>query len=328
MAICSRPQSEGADKEQLLAMYRRMMLVRHFEQKVSLLFLQGHIPGTIHLSLGQEAVAVGVGSTLREDDVLIPTHRGHGHALAKGMEPRALFAELLARRTGCSRGKGGSLHIGDVSKGIYPANPVVGSSVPVAAGIAFAFKYQGVDRVVASFFGEGAVNTGPWHEGINLAAIWSLPIVFILENNQYAISTQVRTSTRLERLVERAHAYGIPGAQVDGNDVVAVYQAALEAVERARCGEGPMLVECITYRIGGHKRDDAATYRPKEEVEAWRQRDPIPRLRRLLVEQMKVTKETVGRIETEVLQELDAAARQALADPAPDADSVMEDVYA
>lgn len=307
---------------------RRMTLIRLFEERVSEMFLRGHIPGTIHLSLGQEAVPVGVTAAMEEEDILIPTHRGHGHALAKGMSPTSLFAELFARQMGCSQAKGGSLHIADVSKGIMPANPVVGSSVPVAAGIAFSFRYRQQRRVVASFFGDGAVNTGPLHEGINLAAIWDLPVIFICENNQYAISTHVSRITRLDRLIERAEAYGLPGVQVDGNDVLAIQSAAERAVERARAGDGPTFIECLTYRMSGHKRDDSAPYRSQDEVERWRERDPIERFKVQLTEKGVLTADQIQSLVEEVNAEIDEAVEEALAAPPPDPAQVLEDVYA
>lgn len=314
--------------ELLITMYRSMYLIRHFELKVNELFLKGYIPGTIHLSHGQEAVPVGVCAHLRQDDYVIPTHRGHGHALAKGMEPEALFAELFARKAGCSQGKGGSLHIGDMSKGIAPGNPVVGSSVPVAAGMALAFKKKSTDQVVVSFFGDGAVNTGPFHEGINLAAIWKLPMLFVCENNLYAITTHIDKVTLLDRLADCAAAYGLPSIQVDGNDVIAVYNAVAEAIQRARDGGGPTFLECLTYRQGGHKRDDAATYRPREEVEHWLKLDPLPRMRSCVLEEGALEEEGIGQLEVEVLSALDAAVEEALAGAPADPKALLADVYA
>jgi TPP-dependent pyruvate/acetoin dehydrogenase alpha subunit len=318
----------GYSGKLLVEMYRRMFLIRSFELSVNDYFLKGFIPGTIHLSHGQEAVAVGVASALRADDLVVPTHRGHGHALAKGMPPLALFAELFARQAGCCGGKGGSLHISDVARGIMPPSPLVGSSVPVAAGMAFAFKYKKSDRVIASFFGDGAINTGPFHEGVNLAAIWELPLVLVCENNQYAITTPIRTVTRLKQLSDQAAAYGIPGVTVDGNDVTAVYEAAQEAVQRARAGEGPTYLECITYRQGGHKRDDPARYRPQEEVQAWLARDPLTRMRERLLSQGVLAEAELDTLERNVQQELELAAQQALESPAPEPGSVMAAVYA
>ncbi|MEO6060433.1 MAG: thiamine pyrophosphate-dependent dehydrogenase E1 component subunit alpha [Thermoflexales bacterium] len=313
---------------QLTEMYRMMYLIRSFEKRVNEYFLKGHIPGTIHLSLGQECVAVGVASALRKHDTLIPTHRGHGHALAKGMDPFRLFAELFARKDGCCGGRGGSLHICDVAAGIMPPNPIVGSSVPYAAGIAFSYQYRKQDHVIASIFGDGAVNTGPLHEGINLAAIWALPIVFVCENNQYAISTHIRNAVLNKRLSERAMAYGIPGVTVDGNDVTAVYGAMVKAVARARAGDGPTFVECLTYRQGGHKRDDPAAYRPKGEVEHWLAQDGLPRLRAHLISDGALTDAEMMAQEAEVDRDLVLAAERALQSPHADPASVMADVYA
>jgi TPP-dependent pyruvate/acetoin dehydrogenase alpha subunit len=316
------------DNTLMVRMLRKMTLIRRFEQKVNELFLRGYIPGTIHLSLGQEAVPVGVTSVLRDDDVILPTHRGHGHALAKGMPPQALFAELFARQDGCSKGKGGSLHIGDVTKGIMPANPVVGSSVPVAAGVGFTFKYRGQERVATCFFGDGAINTGPLHEGLNLAALWRLPVLFVCENNQYAISTPVKSVSLVQPLSRRAEAYGMPAQTVDGNDVVAVYGAALEAVRRVRAGEGPFFLECVTYRQGGHKRDDPGTYREKEEVEHWLSLDPLPRMRERVVREGVLSEEQVLELERSVDEEIEAAVQAALSSPSPDPATALLDVYA
>jgi acetoin:2,6-dichlorophenolindophenol oxidoreductase subunit alpha len=261
-------------------LHGRMSLVREFEQRINKLFLQGRIPGTIHLSLGQEACAVGATAPLRTDDWITITHRGHGQALAKGVPARRLMAELFARETGCCRGRGGSMHIGDVAVGALPAIAIVGAAVPIAAGLAFAARQQGSDRVVVSFFGDGTLNEGDAHEGLNLAALWQLPVVYLCENNLYSISTPLSRQMRNTRILDRAVAYGMAGVVVDGNNVIAVYQAVTEAVERAREGGGPTLVECLTYRQGGHKRDDPATYRPKDEVATWLARDPLHRLRR------------------------------------------------
>jgi pyruvate dehydrogenase E1 component alpha subunit len=263
-------------------LYRRMRLIREFEGGVNRLFLQGRIPGTIHLSHGQEACAVGGTFPLRTQDRITLTHRGHGQALAKGVPARTLMAELFAKETGCCRGMGGSLHVGDWSLGALPAIGIVGASIPIAAGIAFAARYGGEDRVTVCFTGDGATTEGDAHEGYNLAALWQLPVVYVCENNLYSISTRVERQARVTSVAERVRAYDIPAVVVDGNDVVAVTTAVTAAVERARDGAGPQLVECLTYRQGGHKRDDPATYRPREEVEAWLRRDPLTRMRAAL----------------------------------------------
>lgn len=273
---------DGFPKPVALDLYGRMTLIREFEQRVSRLFLQGKIPGTIHLSLGQEACAVGGCAPLRASDWITITHRGHGQALAKGVTPRRLMSELFARETGCCRGRGGSVHVGDVTVGALPAVGIVGAAVPIAAGLAFASKQRGEDRVVVSFMGDGAVTEGDAHEGFNLAKLWELPVVYLCENNLYSISTRIERQMSVTLIAARMSAYGMPAVTVDGNDVVAVHRAVEEAVRLARSGGGPTLVECLTYRQGGHKRDDPGTYRPAEEVAMWLNRDPIKRLRSAL----------------------------------------------
>lgn len=265
-----------------LELYGRMALIREFESRVNTLFLQGRIPGTIHLSHGQEACAVGGTAALRPSDVITITHRGHGQALAKGTSARSLMAESFARETGCCRGMGGSMHIGDWDVGALPGVGIVGASIPIAAGLAFAAQRQGRDDVAVCFTGDGATTEGDAHESYNLAALWRLPVVYICENNLYSISTRVERQATVTSVAERMRAYALPAEVIDGNDVVAVSVAVERAVERARAGEGPSLVECLTYRQGGHKRDDPATYRPREEVEAWLRRDPVVRMRAAL----------------------------------------------
>jgi TPP-dependent pyruvate/acetoin dehydrogenase alpha subunit len=265
--------------ERALELYARMKLIREFEGRVNRLFLQGRIPGTIHLSHGQEACAVGGCAPLRPTDRITLTHRGHGQALAKGVSARSLMAELFARETGCCRGMGGSLHVGDWSVGALPAIGIVGASIPISAGLAFAARHLGEDRVVVCFTGDGATTEGDAHEGYNLASLWQLPVVYVCENNLYSISTRVERQARVTSVAERVKAYGIDACVVDGNDVVAVTVAVGAAVERVRAGGGPELVECLTYRQGGHKRDDPAAYRPRDEVERWLRRDPVVRMR-------------------------------------------------
>ena len=269
--------------EAAVGLYARIALIREFEQRVNTLFLQGKIPGTIHLSVGQEACAVGACAPLRIDDWITITHRGHGQALAKGVSARSMMAELFARETGCCRGRGGSLHVGDVNVGALPAIAIVGAAVPIAAGLGFAAARQGSDRVVVSFLGDGAMAEGDAHEGFNLAALWRTPVVYVCENNLYSVSTRIERQTLMTSLAGRMGLYGIPAVTVDGNNVVAVQQAVTAAVALARSGGGPSFVECLTYRQGGHKRDDPATYRPKEEVALWIARDPLARLRVALV---------------------------------------------
>ena len=271
-------------KERAVELYARMALIREFESRVNTLFLQGRIPGTIHLSHGQEACAVGGTASLRRTDPITVTHRGHGQALAKGSSARSLMAELYAKETGCCRGLGGSLHVGEWEAGTLPGISIVGASVPISAGLAFAAKYLGEDKVAVCFTGDGATTEGDAHEGYNLASLWGVPVVYVCENNLYSISTRVDRQAPVTSVAERVRAYAIPSEVVDGNDVVAVTVAVERAVAKAREGGGPSLVECLTYRQGGHKRDDPATYRPREEVEMWLRRDPVHRMRAALDE--------------------------------------------
>ena len=276
-----RPRPLPDDPGMLETLYRRMFLIRTFELRVNEMFLRGLVPGTIHLSHGQEATVVGTCTALRTDDVVTLTHRGHGQALAKGVTPKSLLAELLGKETGCCGGKGGSLHVGDLAVGALPAIAIVGAAAPIAIGFAFAFQRRGSDQVAVHFFGEGAANKGDWHEAMNLAAIWSLPAIFLCENNLYGATTPMHAVMRNEHVAQRAEAYCMPGVTVDGNDPVAVLDSVTAAVERARDGGGPTLVECLTYRRGGHKREDPGTYRPKDEVAAWLAYDPVTTFRRV-----------------------------------------------
>ncbi|HLE26887.1 MAG TPA: thiamine pyrophosphate-dependent dehydrogenase E1 component subunit alpha [Anaerolineales bacterium] len=314
--------------DRLLQMYRDMTRIRKFEEKVYYLFLQGQIVGTIHQYQGQEAVAVGVCSALRREDCITSTHRPHGHCIAKGVSIHSMMAELFARATGCCKAKGGSMHMGDVSVGAMPAIAIVAGGVTIAAGMGLAFKFQKSDRVVACFFGDGAVNEGAFHEGVNLAAIWKLPVVFVCENNLYAASTPMQLTTPIA-IAERAAAYGIPGVVVDGNDVMVVYEATRAAVERARSGGGPTLLECQTYRTVGHSRGDASTYRPKEEVEAWKQKDPIERLRRHSIANGVGAglAPALAAVDREVEKEIEAAVVYAQESPPPRPEDALLHVY-
>lgn len=318
----------GYSDSLLSEVYRRMFLIRYFEQKVNELFLKGIMPGTIHLSLGQEATTVGACLALRPDDVITLTHRGHGQALAKGVSPESLMAELFGKATGCCKGKGGSLHVGDLSVGALPAIAIVGASTPIAAGMAFAFKRHGSGQVALNFFGEATSNKGDWHEALNLAAIWKLPVIFLCENNLYGVSTHIMDSMAVEYVAERASAYGIPGITVYGNDPIRVYDTVREAADRARRGDGPTLVECLTYRRGGHKRDDPGTYRPKEEVEAWFKTDPLPAFRQQLAGDSRFGEMRVAALEAGVLQTLENSVEFALSSPDPLISTALEDVYA
>jgi len=316
------------ERGRLIEMYRKMMEIRRFEEKVFELYGQNLVPGTIHLYAGQEAVAVGVCTNLRKDDYITSTHRGHGHCIAKGAQLSKVMAEVLGKRTGYCKGKGGSMHIADFSIGMLGAMGVVGAGIPIAAGAGLSIRLRGTDQVVACFFGEGASNQGTFHEGINMAAIWTLPVVFVCENNLYAMGTRQSRVMTIENIADRAAAYGIPGVVVDGNDVLAVCEATREAVERAREGKGPTLIECKTYRLKGHSRFDPATYRPKEEVEEWLKKDPIPRFRARLLETGILTEEETNKIEQEVFTAVEEAVKFALESLYPEPKEALEDVYA
>jgi len=309
-------------------MYRKLLEIRIFEEKVFELYAQNLVPGTIHLYAGEEAVAVGVCSNLRKDDYITSTHRGHGHCIAKGAQPKRIMAEILGKKTGYCKGKGGSMHIADFSVGMLGATAVVGAGLPIAMGAGLSIKLSRTDNVVACFFGDGASNQGTFHEAINMAAIWSLPVIFVCENNVYAMGTRRSRVMLIENIADRAQAYGISGVAVDGNDVLAVYEAAQKAVERARRGEGPTLIECKTYRHKGHSRIDPAKYRPEEEVEEWLRKDPIKRFREKLMQTEVLTETEIQQVEKDVLAEIDEAAKFALQSPFPDPAEALKDVYA
>ena len=315
------------DTEKTAEMYRKMLEIRLFEEKVFELYGQNLVPGTIHLYTGEEAVAVGVCSNLRKDDYIVSTHRGHGHCIAKGANLDKTMAEILGRRTGYCGGKGGSMHIADFSIGVLGATAVVGAGIPIATGAGLSIKLRGTDQVAACFFGDGASNQGTFHEGINLAAIWKLPVIFVCENNLYAMGTRQTQVMLPKNVAERASAYGIPGVTIDGNDVLAVFQTTKEAVIRARRGGGPTLIECKTYRHKGHSRFDPATYRPKEEVEEWLSKDPITRLKRQLLQEGTISNADLAEIEKEVTENVEAAAQSAKKSAFPLPRTALEDVY-
>ena len=309
-------------------MYKQMLEIRFFEEKVFDLYAQNLVPGTIHLYLGEEAVAVGVCSLLRKDDYITSTHRGHGHCIAKGAELKRTMAEILGKKTGYCKGKGGSMHIADFKIGMLGATAVVGAGLPIAVGAGLSAKLRKTDQVVACFFGEGASNQGTFHESINMASTWKLPVIFVCENNLYAMGTRQSTVMAIENVADRAVAYGIPGVVVDGNDVLAVYEATQKAVERARNDEGPTLIECKTYRHKGHSRVDPAKYRPKEEVEEWLAKDPIKRFKEKLLQTNILTEAEIQQIEKEVSAEIEEAVKFAMESPYPAPEEALEDIYA
>jgi TPP-dependent pyruvate/acetoin dehydrogenase alpha subunit len=327
MTTETRPEAASPAREECLALYRELLLIRRFEERCNALFLQGKIPSTLHLYIGQEAVAVGVCAALRTEDYVTSTHRPHGHALAKGVSPGAIMAELYAKVTGCCKGKGGSMHVGDVAVGMVPAIAIVGGGAPIAAGMGLSAKMRGTDQVVASFFGDGGANEGAVHEAMNMAAVWKLPVLFVCENNLYGASTAVAEVMAVEHVADRASAYGMPGLVVDGNDVLAVRAVTRAAVERARRGEGPTLIECKTYRLCGHSRSDACGYRTRDEETEWRGRDPLT----VLASQMRAAgsgvDEALERVEREVEAEIDAAVAFAEESPDPAPEDALRHVF-
>jgi TPP-dependent pyruvate/acetoin dehydrogenase alpha subunit len=315
-------------KDRLEFMYERMMKIRLFEDRVRVLFAAGEMPGFVHLYLGEEAVAAGTCATLNDDDYITSTHRGHGHILAKGGEMRCMMAELYGKATGYNKGKGGSMHIAWPELGILGANGILAAGMPIATGAALSAKYRGTGQVAACFFGDGASNEGAAHETMNIAAAFDLPIVFVCENNLYAVGTYQPSVRHIEDIADRATAYGMPGVVVDGNDVIAVYEAVSAAVERARRGDGPTLIECKTYRWQTHFEGEPDTYRPPEEVAAWRAREPIAPYRSLLIAQGFFTEEELASIDEAIKQELDEAVEFARESPLPEPETALADLWA
>jgi pyruvate dehydrogenase E1 component alpha subunit len=313
--------------EQLIEMYTTMVKIRSFENRVAELFADGKIPGFVHLYVGEEAVATGVCVNLTDKDYITSTHRGHGHLIAKGGDIKLMMAELFGRKTGYCTGKGGSMHIADLDIGILGANGIVGGGPPIASGAALACQYLGNDGVAVCFFGDGASNQGTTHEAMNLAACWKLPVVFVNENNMYGISSCTLNSMCVPNVADRAAGYDIPGVVVDGNDVVAVYEAAAEAVSRARQGRGPSLVECKTYRHRGHFEGDPCAYRDDAELEEWKEKDPIPRLEQKLLDMQILNPSKIEEIKGAIQNDLAAAEKFAEESPYPDASELTDDVY-
>lgn len=315
-------------KEKLIEMYTKMARIRAFEERVFKEFAAGNIGGFVHLYSGEEATAVGACACLRPDDYITSTHRGHGHLIAKGGETDKMMAELYGKKTGYNKGKGGSMHIAEVDLGILGANGIVGAGVTIAGGAALSAQMRGTDQVCVCFLGDGATNTTRFHEGVNMASCWNLPVVYIIENNRYAESTCISDTCKLANIADRAAAYGIPGKTVDGNDVLAVYEAAGEAVKRARKGEGPTLVECKTWRWHGHFEGDMQTYKSHEDIEKWMKEDPIPRFKKQLVEMGTLSAKEVDKIDQEMEDEIKRAVKFAEESPLPAPEETLEDVYA
>ena len=328
MAI-SNATLAGLPRTQLLEMHYMMSLLRGFEEKSAEEYTRGKIGGFMHLYIGQEAVGVGSIAVLRPEDYVLSSYREHGHAIAKGMEPGAVMAELFGKITGCSKGKGGSMHMWSNEVGLYGGNAIVAAQLPMAAGLAFATQYQGLNNVTMCFFGDGAVDEGAFHESLNLASLWKLPVVYICENNQYSMGMAVTKAWAVENLLPRAAAYNMPGEQVDGMDVIAVYEAAKRAVERARSGEGPTLLEVKTYRFRGHSMTDPAYYRTREEEQEWRNtRDPIGIFEKKLLEQSIATQAEFDQNDARATQAAEDAAEFAENSPDPDPEGLFTDVMA
>ena len=317
------------DVETLRDLHRRMVRIRLFEEAAGRLFEQGKMPGFLHLYVGQEAVASGVCVALREDDQISSTHRGHGHLVAKGGDLNLMMAELMGKATGYCKGRGGSMHICDLDLGMLGANGIVGGGAPIAVGAGFANKYRGGDTVSIVFFGDGSTNIGAFHEAANMAAALRLPVVFICENNEYGEYTPREKTMAITDVVERAAAYGMPGVIVDGMDAIAVYEATLEAVARARRGDGPSFVECKTYRYYNHHgvQTLGMKYRSDEEVELWKGRDPIPAFESRVTEAGLMTAEEIAAVHAEIGAEVDAAVQFGEESPMPEPSTLFEDVY-
>ncbi len=315
------------DRDTLLRMYERMVQIRAFEDAAGKHFAAGDVPGFVHLYAGEEAVAVGVCAHLTDQDYITSTHRGHGHCIAKGVDIPGMVAELMGKATGVCKGKGGSMHIADVGKGMLGANGIVGGGIPLACGAALTAKTLGTGGVAVCFFGDGAANQGTFHEGLNLAAIWKLPVVFVCENNGYAESTPVAYHCATSDIANRAGAYEIPGIVVDGLDLFAVHEAAGEAIARARRGDGPALIEAKTYRYYGHFQGDAVTYRTEEELLRYRDRDPIAGCKKYLKEHDLATEEELDAIDARVVDQIDQAWLDARNAPWPAPEDALTDVY-
>lgn len=315
------------NREKTIEMYRRMLLIRYFDQQARDLFMRNLIRGTTHTYTGQEAVAVGTCANLRESDYITSTHRGHGHCLAKGGDPKRMMAELLGRETGYCKGKGGSMHIADVDLGILGANGIVGGGIGIATGAAYSIRLQGRDDVAVCFFGDGAMNQGVFFESINMAALWKLPVIYLCEENQYSEFSQAYRLRPVAELALRAVPFGVPAITVDGNDIMDVYRGSGEAVSRARSGEGPSLIVAQTYRLEGHTVGDPLTYRPAGESDTWWKKDPIPRFARYLVEQKFATSEDLTELEEEASRIITEAVQFAQESPAPEMSELWKDVY-
>jgi pyruvate dehydrogenase E1 component alpha subunit len=314
-------------EQKALEMFQKMIEIRQFEERLKLLFLEGKMPGTIHQYIGMEACAVGACSALNDDDVIASTHRPNGHAIAKGISMDELMAELYGKSTGCCKGKGGAMHVGDINKGMLPAIAIVGGNIPIAAGMALAFQLRKEPRVSLSFFGDGASNEGTFHETLNMASIWNLPVVFICENNHYGASTSVKKVMKVENIADRACAYLMRSDIADGMDVLDVYYSTKEAVDIARNNGGPTLLELKTFRLCGHSRRDPNNYMTKEEIEYWKAKDPINLYQDFLIQENVLKIEQVEKIKEMVEEKIDKALEFAENSPEPKPEDIYEDLY-
>lgn len=316
------------DTAQALRLYRSLVLIREFETALDQLFTSGVMRGTAHFCVGQEATAVGVSAALEREDFVISYHRGHGHFLAQGGDPRRIMAELFGKAAGYSGGRGGSQHMSSFEHGFLGSNGITGGGIPVGTGAALALKLQGRKGVVVVFFGDGAANQGAFHESLNLGSLWKLPVVYVCENNLYSMFTHLKESTSVTDIADRASGYGMPGKIVDGNDVLEVMAATRLAVARARSGQGPTLLECKTYRFLGHSKSDKRAYRTREEEAAWQTHDPLVLFRKRMLEEGALTREQMEQIEADVDHEIEASIQFAKESPYPGIDGLEESVYA
>ena len=315
-------------REKLVWMLQRMCEIRYFEEKAEDLYVRGLVHGTMHLSIGQEAGSVGSIATLKPEDLIIHHHRGHGHTIAKGANLITMFAEFLGKEAGYCRGRGGSMHIADIPGGNLGATGVVGGGIPTAVGIALALQMRRSEQILLSYFGDGASNEGEFHESLNMASIWKLPVVFICDNNQYGMSMHVSKSMNIEHISDRSASYGIPGKTVDGNDVLAVYEAVMAAGEYARSGQGPSLIDCLSYRWRGHSKSDRNLYRTSQEIDEWKHKCPIRRFKQVLVDAAVMTGDEVEAIDQAAKVAIDRAAEEALTFPEPSPENMEDEVYA
>ena len=316
-------------KEKALGMYKKMYTIRKYEESIYYLFLEGIMPGSIHQSTGEEASAVGMLYDLGKDDWMATTHRPAGHDIAKGVSVKSMMCEMFGKAEGCCKGKGGAMHTGDISVGAMTANAIVGGDLPIASGAALSFKMQKKPNVVVCFLGDGATNEGSYHETMNAVGLWKLPVIYVCENNLFSANTSIKLTCCQENVAAgRAEVYGIPSEVVDGNDVMAVNEAATRAIARARAGEGATILELKTYRHGGHSRNDACGYRPKDEADHWiNDRDPVKNFRKVILDQGVITEEELQKEEAAIEREIDEAVEYAKAAPLPELSSALEHVF-